>query len=144
MAVANIEPDKAARLACGWARNLSVALSYEQEPGEMGTDRRALLAAVGVEAVSLLRDIFVSPFHPGPALPAAVLAYSDHLVPRLAQSIYDDRRLPEGTLDSGRLAILADALLDAGADTEELLSHLRSEGPHYRGCWGVDLVLGLA
>jgi hypothetical protein len=24
---------------------------------------------------------------------------------------------------------------------EKLLGHLRSEGPHYRGCWALDRVL---
>ena len=40
------------------------------------------------------------------------------------------------------LPVLHDALLDAGADCEELLAHLRSPGPHVRGCWALDLVLG--
>jgi hypothetical protein len=90
---------------------------------------------------ALVFDIFGNPFRPFPSLSPAVLAWNDRTVPRLAHAIYDDR-LPEGTLDPGRLAILADALLDAGAEDEELLSHLRSDGPHYRGCWSVDLLLG--
>jgi hypothetical protein len=40
------------------------------------------------------------------------------------------------------LSILADALQDAGCDSEEVLAHCRSGGPHTRGCWVVDLVLG--
>ena len=51
-------------------------------------------------------------------------------------------RLPEGTFDTGRLAILSDALLDAGCDDEALLQHLREPGPHVRGCHGIDLILG--
>jgi hypothetical protein len=39
-----------------------------------------------------------------------------------------------------RLAVLADALEEAGAEGE-LLGHLRGLGPHVRGCWAVDLVL---
>ena len=50
--------------------------------------------------------------------------------------------MPEGTLDTGRLAILADALLDAGSADEDLVPHFRNPGPHYRGCHGVDLILG--
>lgn len=38
--------------------------------------------------------------------------------------------------------ILADALQDAGCGDEEILSHLRTPGQHYRGCWPVDLILG--
>ena len=41
-----------------------------------------------------------------------------------------------------RLPLLADALMDAGCDSEDILTHCRSEGPHVRGCWVVDLLLG--
>ena len=41
-----------------------------------------------------------------------------------------------------RLPILADALEDAGCDNADILNHCRSAGPHVRGCWVVDLVLG--
>jgi hypothetical protein len=50
--------------------------------------------------------------------------------------------MPEGTLDDARLAILADALLDAGCDNKALIRHCRGGGPHVRGCWVIDLVLG--
>jgi hypothetical protein len=42
----------------------------------------------------------------------------------------------------GRIPILADALMDAGCDNEEIIAHCRNEGPHVRGCWVVDLLLG--
>jgi hypothetical protein len=54
---------------------------------------------------------------------------------RLAERMYE-----EG--DFGAMPILADALQDAGCDSEHILSHCRGEGPHVRGCWVVDLVLG--
>lgn len=41
-----------------------------------------------------------------------------------------------------RLPVLADALMDAGCDDADILGHCRSGGPHARGCWVVDLVLG--
>jgi hypothetical protein len=41
-----------------------------------------------------------------------------------------------------RLPILADALMDAGCDSEEVIDHCRSDGPHVRGCWVVDLLTG--
>jgi hypothetical protein len=37
---------------------------------------------------------------------------------------------------------LTDALEEAGCTTQELLDHLRSPGPHVRGCFALDLVLG--
>jgi hypothetical protein len=70
------------------------------------------------------------------------LAWNDGTVPRLAQGIYEDRKLPDGTLDNSRLAILADALLDTGCEDEGLMAHLRSPGPHVRGCWAVDAISG--
>ncbi len=90
----------------------------------------------------LLRDIFGDPFRPPSPLSPAVLAWNDRTIPRIAEGIYQERHLPEGTLNTGRLFILHDALLDAGCDDEELLTHLRSEGPHVRGCWPIDLILG--
>jgi hypothetical protein len=63
-------------------------------------------------------------------------------IPKLAQAIYDDRDLPSGHLDHTRLAILADALEDAGCTDAQLLGHLRGPGVHERGCWAMDAILG--
>jgi hypothetical protein len=38
--------------------------------------------------------------------------------------------------------LLADALEEAGCDATELLTHLRRPGPHARGCWALDTLLG--
>jgi hypothetical protein len=51
----------------------------------------------------------------------------------LAEAAYEQRTLPAGTLDPARLAVLADALEDAGCASADLLDHLRGEGPHVRG-----------
>jgi hypothetical protein len=56
-------------------------------------------------------------------------------VRKLAQAIYDDRRFAD-------LPILADAFEEAGCSDQDILAHCRSEGPHVRGCWVVDLILG--
>jgi hypothetical protein len=58
----------------------------------------------------------------------------------VAQAAYDER-LPVFELDTARLAVLADALEEAGCTDEAALTHLRSPGPHVRGCWALDLVL---
>jgi hypothetical protein len=42
-----------------------------------------------------------------------------------------------------RLPILADALQDAGCDDETVLNHCRRPGGHVRGCWVVDLAMGI-
>jgi hypothetical protein len=89
----------------------------------------------------LLRDLLGPwPFR-APALDPTVLAWNGGVVLSLAQAAYEDRQLPSGHLDRDRLLILADALEEAGAGAE-VLAHLRSPGPHVRGCWAVDLVLG--
>lgn len=46
-----------------------------------------------------------------------------------------------GHLDNARLAVLSDALEEAGAEGE-ILAHLRSPGSHVRGCHVLDLLLG--
>ena len=84
-----------------------------------------------ISVLSVLRDIFGNPFRP-------VIINSAWLTPKvttLAQSIYDNRafeRMPE----------LADALQEAGCDNQDILSHCRGPGPHVKGCWVVDLLLG--
>src|SRR4051812_34707734 len=54
---------------------------------------------------------------------------------------YEHRSLPSGELDIVRLAVLADSLEEIGCQDAPLLEHLRGAGPHYRGCWAVDLIL---
>jgi hypothetical protein len=52
----------------------------------------------------------------------------------LARAIYEERAFH-------RLPALADALIDVGCDSQEILGHCRSGSPHIRGCWVLDLVL---
>ena len=47
----------------------------------------------------------------------------------MANTIYEERLLPTGHLDPARLAILADALEEAGCTDADLLGHLRAAGP---------------
>jgi hypothetical protein len=89
----------------------------------------------------LLGDIIGNPFRPAPAIAPAWLAWQGGAVQQLARVAYDNRRLPEGTLEAMRLAVLADALEEAGCGDAQLLSHLRGQGLHVRGCWVVDLLL---
>jgi hypothetical protein len=63
-------------------------------------------------------------------------------VTSLAAGAYEERSLPSGHLDPLRLAVLADALEEAGCADGGLLGHLRAPGPHVRGCWALDLILG--
>jgi hypothetical protein len=56
----------------------------------------------------------------------------------LAKQMYESR-------DFSAMPILADALQDAGCTNEDVLNHCRdAKQVHVRGCWVVDLVLGLS
>jgi hypothetical protein len=103
----------------------------------------AIISSYRTRPAHYLRDIFGSVFQPG-AFSPALMTWQEGLVVRLAQGAYDERLLPAGTLDDARLAVLADALEEAGCTDGEVLGHLRSPGPHVRGCWAVDWALGKA
>jgi hypothetical protein len=84
----------------------------------------------------LARDIFgPCPFSSQPAIASMIFAWNDGGVRSLAQLIYT-----ECAFD--RLPFLADALEDAGCTDRAILGHCRGPGPHVRGCWVVDLLLG--
>jgi hypothetical protein len=84
---------------------------------------------------SLLRCILGPlPFRPIP-LDLANSRWNSSTVVALAQAIYEGQEFDQ-------LPILADALEEGGCNNAELLAHCRQPGPHVRGCWVVDLVLG--
>jgi hypothetical protein len=107
--------------------------SADQQIGRLYAHLGRLPALAG-----LSRDVLGNPFRP-PTDPSAWLAPS---VVSIAQAAYEERALPPGELDAARLAVLADALEEAGCTDADILSHLRSFGPHVRGCWALDLILG--
>jgi hypothetical protein len=88
----------------------------------------------------LLRDIFGPLIFRSVSIPPFVRRWSDSIIVKLATAIYEERSLPEGTLDNQRLGVLADALEEAGCTDAVFLDHLRFPGPHVRGCWAVDLL----
>ena len=83
------------------------------------------------EFASLIHDVMGNPFRPITLDPV----WRTSTVLTLADGIYADRAFD-------RLPILADALQDAGCENADVLEHCRGPGPHVRGCWVVDLVLG--
>jgi hypothetical protein len=117
-----IEPDDIQGIAWG--------VAYDTRLLARGSDTQPYVA----------RDIFGNPFRTATIDPA-LLAWRDATIPKLAQAAYDERELPSGHLDTKRLAILADALEEAGCTNDDVLAHLRGPGPHVRGCWVVDLLL---
>jgi hypothetical protein len=97
----------------------------------LGVNDEALEATRMSSVCDVLRDIFGNPFRP-------IAIDTQLLTPKVvvfAQSIYKER-----TFD--RMPELAEVLEEAGCHDADILNHCRSEWPHVRGCWVVDLVLG--
>jgi hypothetical protein len=84
-----------------------------------------------IEQIRLVHDLFGNPFRPVAFAPS--WRTTDAI--GLARAMYDSR-------DFAAMPILADALEDAGCDSADVLAHCRGDGPHVRGCWVVDHVLG--
>jgi RNA-directed DNA polymerase len=76
-----------------------------------------------------IRQHPVGKYHTGKDTRGRPLGFKTLIKPSTAKVVLHYRRL-------------ADALEENGA-SGELLEHLRSPGPHVRGCWALDLVLGL-
>jgi hypothetical protein len=124
--------------------NAYLAFAALTNPGAACSDKGFSVSRSAEERVQtdLLRCIFgLLPFRQVTISPL-VLSWNDAVVVRLAQAAYEERHLPSGTLDNCRLAILADALEEAGCTNRDILGHCRGPGPHVRGCWVVDLLLG--
>jgi hypothetical protein len=104
----------------------ALAATFPQIADQMTTP----MPLVRVAYAGLLRDLFGDPFQP--VTVDARWRTADAV--GLARGAYDSR-------DFSTLPILADALVDAGCDDEQVLTHCRGPGPHVKGCWVVDAVL---
>src|SRR5262249_41670618 len=82
----------------------------------------------------LVREIFGNPFATAD-FDSAWREWNGGTVRNLAQTIYEERAFE-------RLPILGDALEDAGCARTEGPAHCHGPGPHVRGCWVVDALLG--
>jgi len=136
-----------AGLTTGWlnfdqtfkiARNVAGAVACQAVAHDFGGDDDAYQKAAGpfisaeyAAQSPILRDIFTNPFRP-------VAVDPDWLTPIVlesARTLYEDRAFD-------RMSELADALETAGCNNADILDHCRGPGPHVRGCWVVDLILG--
>jgi hypothetical protein len=86
---------------------------------------------VELHCTELVREVFPNPFSYSPPLERL---WRSETVTQLARHAH-------ATGDFSSLPILADALEEAGCDRADILEHLRSDGPHVRGCWALELVL---
>jgi hypothetical protein len=115
-----------------WGPDYSQALSVEES---MSPEQQEWADAAENDErraqAQLASDIFGNPLRPVAFDPR--WRTSDAV--GLATAIYEDRAFD-------RLPLLADALMDAGCADAEMVGHCRSVGPHTRGCYVVDLVLG--
>jgi hypothetical protein len=111
------------------------ALTFEERRGKRRGKAEAIAKTAEGWLCDLLRDVVGNPFRPRPAHDPAWLAVNGGIVRRLATNAYEDRTFSE-------FPILADALEDAGCADAALLEHLHGPGPHVRGCWALDVVLG--
>lgn len=97
------------------------------------TGPHCIEAAKRVSALqaSFLQDIFGNPF----ASSHVEIDWPNSTMLALAKAASEAR-------DPLHFPILTDALEDAGCCNQTILSHLRSPGPHVRGCWVIDFLLG--
>ncbi|HLW65869.1 MAG TPA: hypothetical protein VKS79_11155, partial [Gemmataceae bacterium] len=83
----------------------------------------------------LVREVFGNPSRAFDVNPDW-LAWKCGTVAALTRGIYEERAFD-------RMPILADALEEAGCQTADILTHCRHANRHFRGCWVIDLLLGL-
>ena len=93
--------------------------------------RRELANQQETRHCQLYRDIFRYPF-----------GNKEFRTAWISSTVYDMALSMERTNDYSALPILSDALQDAGCDDEEVIAHCLRPGPHVRGCWVIDLILG--
>jgi hypothetical protein len=139
------ETGHVARVAAGAARVRRAALSMAASAADREAPQAAQLVVQSVDealgptgrgqVLRLLEEIFGPFAGSAPLATPAVLAWHGSLVLHLAREIYTEKSFE-------RMPILADALLDAGCDNEELMTHCRRRGNHVLGCWALDVLLG--
>ena len=119
-----------------------VALGMSPDPNYWNGDPDVVVASVipsfRIHPSDHAREVFGNPLRPV----SLESAWRTPTVLGIAEAAYDERVLPPGHLDPVRLAILSDALEEAGCTEAAILDHLRGPGPHVRGCWALDLILG--
>jgi hypothetical protein len=134
-AQATLEGDAAWAAEAATALAAVVAAEAAWAEGKAGATAALVAGSERQAQAKLLRCIFRNPFRPAPVIPPAVLAWKGGAVRRLALGIYNRRAFD-------RLPVLGDALKQAGSDNADILAHCREPGPHVRGCWVVDALLG--
>jgi hypothetical protein len=128
----------AAHAADAMAAALLLAAQAGIGSGQRVREKAEVTARIAAGTAGAFRDIVGNPFRPA----VFDLAWLTPTVVGLATAVYEGRLLPSGEQDLDRLAVLSDALEEAGCDDADILGHLRSPGPHVRGCRALDILLG--
>jgi hypothetical protein len=137
--VTNTTPDAAKYIAAGIANSIITGSGWVTAWNVVTEARRAIrYSSPQVDTyqeskcqAALLKDCFGNPFRPVSFDPAWLAPK----VTTIAQAMYESR-----TFD--QMPQLADALEVAGCENHDIIDHCRGPGPHIRGCWVVDLLLG--
>jgi hypothetical protein len=128
LAIETTDPDplvaavSAADVAVHGAGRPGIFRTPEEEAEDRARDAR--------HTAALLRCLFGNPFRPVSADPSWMPANAVVL----ARTMYESR-------DFAAMPLLADLLEEAGFPAD-VGRHCRAGGPHARGCWVLDLVLG--
>lgn len=115
-------------------RNAAAAVCYAVIPGELWGAISYFWELDPSEKQPhsvIIRDVFGNPFYSPQIMPC----WKSAEIVTLARTIYEEEafsRLPE----------LGEALEEAGCHSAEILEHCYEAGPHFRGCWLADMLLG--
>lgn len=91
------------------------------------------------EQAQTLRDLFGNPF----GLTKREVDWKTPRVIALTRAAYDTCTMPGEILEPDRLAVLADALEEAGCTNADVLDQCRGTRPLIRDCWIMELLLDL-
>ena len=123
--------EHAAEDAKGRIRALADLWCWNDNPTCAHDGSQSFWDAERKEQASIIREIYGNPFRPVVIEPT----WRTPKVVSIGKAIYDDRAFD-------RMQELAYALEEAGCTVANILAHCRGPGPHVRGCWVVDLLLG--
>jgi len=108
--------------------------TWTPDPTSADEESKPFWLAEREAQADLIREIYGNPFQPV-RLDLRVFDRGGIII-ETAEAIYRDR-------DFGRLGSLANMVEECGWADRQVLAHCRSVGGHHRGCWVIDLLLGL-
>lgn len=129
------------------ARGAELCVAWVVECAERAANDKQHLVRGTMRArvCDLIREVIGDPYRPWSVMPAflggglvqpdGVTAQLSETASRIAESIQSEQAFD-------RMPILADSLEESGITDRTILEHCRTDAPHVRGCWALDVVLG--